>query len=147
MNQDKKTLDVKKDIIKTIKKKHFKYHNRLNISKYVIGKADSIHNNNGVAKDICDKLKETGEYDCMEVGTNPDYWAIKIKRTSLREKYWWLLLLIGWVIGVATDIGKEWLKRKILPEQTTQLQATPAVTDTSYRYKEIALTNSKPHKP
>jgi hypothetical protein len=55
--------------------------------------------------------------------------------SRLIQKYWWALIIIGWVGGCCTDIGKEVLRRKIWPESNQSQRAIPACTDTSKTHR------------
>ena len=78
--EEKRVLKFKKMVIKELKKNHFKLHNRKNISEYVINYEDpnnkySDYKNNGVVKDIADKMEASGEFNKEIVGVD-EYWVV-----------------------------------------------------------------------
>ncbi|CAN5752810.1 hypothetical protein BH10BAC2_BH10BAC2_07190 [soil metagenome] len=83
--EDERTLKVKNEIIAKLKRTHFKYHNYINLTEYVLAWPDLEHNNNGVAKDVAKKLQESGEFTYKEEGTFPEFWVEKTVKKPLSE--------------------------------------------------------------
>lgn len=54
------------------------------------------------------------------------------KRMNFPQKYWWIMLIIGWFGGCWSDIGKEALKRKIWPDTSLSQPSTPQKGDIVY---------------
>lgn len=128
---DYETLRIKKDAIKHLKRTVFKFHNRCNVSKHIRENLfDNNHNNDGVANDICDKLKATGEYEILQEPGNTDKIAVKIKNTSFKERYWLVVLLIGALIGFLFSMALELWKESRVPKKNQSPQALQALTHT-----------------
>jgi hypothetical protein len=56
------------------------------------------------------------------------------------KKYWYLVLIFGWIGGCWADIGKEAIKRKMWPEASQLKNSKTQVADT------INKANSAPQK-
>jgi hypothetical protein len=124
MNDAAHTLKVKKDIINQLKKDHFKYHNYINLTEYVLALPDPIHNNNGVAKDVAKKMQESGEFTYEEKGTFPEFWVEKAIRKSWKERNWFLIAVIGYILGLASPLIEKSIEQKISPIPNQSKQTT-----------------------
>lgn len=51
------------------------------------------------------------------------------------KKYWWLMLIIGWVGGCWTDIAKDGIKRKLWPENKVNENAKRSNVSPSVFYR------------
>jgi hypothetical protein len=97
-----------------------------------------------------DMLTPKGE-KARELGGHEAYKAYETKQKNKElwlnfpKRFWWLLLIVGWVGGCLSDIGKEALKRKIWPESTQSQPSTQQNVDTLHSQDSgKAYQNNKP---
>ena len=122
----------KNEVIK-LAKKYLKSNSLLDLTALIEENCYFTHNHSAYVRDIAYKMRTTGKYEIQMVGDR--YCIIKVPKKSLKDRYWFLLVFSGWVMGVLTDILKPELKKIILPEKKVSQQAIPRKVDTSVTHK------------
>lgn len=152
MTDEDKTLAEKVRLIKKLEDEHFKYHHWADLNDFVAINGIEGHTNAGVAKDIMQTLIATGRYERIK-STEDQYSVGLTPKKSWKDKYWFPLIIAGFIIGWFADLGKDILKEEYLQkskqEQIKSEQAIQATTDTSHieggdnREVKIAIDTSK----
>ena len=126
--EEKRVLKFKQMIIRELKRNHFRLHNRLNLSEYILNYKDpenkfSDYKHNGVAKDLADKMEASGEFKKEIVGVD-EYWIIKnvIKGWAERNPGWdkvrtglitaLFSLIVGWLLFQLNNRGQVQIDNK-----------------------------------
>ena len=65
------------------------------------------HGNTNFIGDIALKLRNTGKYELK--ANNDRYVVYKKEKSSWKERYWWLIAIMTFVLGFLADITKEYI--------------------------------------
>ena len=126
--EEKNVFKFKEMVIRELKRNHFRLHNRLNLSEYIINYNDpknkfADYKNNGVAKDLADKMEASGEFN-KEIAGVDQYWVVKnvirgwAERNPVLDKVRTgfitalFSLLVGWLLFQLNNRGQVQIENK-----------------------------------
>jgi hypothetical protein len=150
--EDKMEKEVrlfKKREIKKLIKTHFRYHNRLNLTEHLANHTNlKYKGNNGVAKDMADKMNESGLFTREVVGAD-EYWVVKnvMKGWAERNPGWdkirtgFITALFSLIVGIALfQINNQGQARIDNKQNESLLRTSDSLTILDKKIKAFVLS-------
>lgn len=86
-----------------------------------------LHNDLGIpeneahsafVRDVANRMKRSGKYEIIEQETGKRFLIYPLPKKPLRERYWLLIAILAYVVGLVTPSIQSYISEKIVQEKT-----------------------------